>query len=64
MEAYQWFLLGMMMAWTPGLLTLALLLRKNHIQQMPPHTNAPLERQSGPSPFQKLTSKFAGKPNQ
>jgi predicted sugar kinase len=32
MEAYQWFLLGMMVAWTPGLLTLALMLRKDHIR--------------------------------
>jgi len=27
MQAYQWFLLGMMVAWTPGLLALALMLR-------------------------------------
>lgn len=26
MESYQWFLLGMMVAWTPGLVILALLL--------------------------------------
>jgi hypothetical protein len=26
MEAYKWFLLGMMVAWTPGLLALALIL--------------------------------------
>jgi len=30
MEAYQWFLLGMMVAWTPGLLVLALMLRQRH----------------------------------
>jgi hypothetical protein len=31
MEAYQWFLLGMMVAWTPSLLALALTLwRRNH----------------------------------
>jgi hypothetical protein len=29
MEAYQWFLLGMMVAWTPGLLALALMLRQH-----------------------------------
>ena len=26
MAAYKWFLLGMMVAWTPGLLALALML--------------------------------------
>jgi hypothetical protein len=26
MESYQWFFLGMMVAWTPGLVVLALLL--------------------------------------
>jgi hypothetical protein len=31
MEAYQWFLLGMMVAWTPSLLALALMLRRHHI---------------------------------
>jgi len=30
MEAYQWFLLGMMVAWTPGLVVLALTLRRRH----------------------------------
>jgi hypothetical protein len=28
MENYQWFLLGMMAAWTPGMLILALLLAR------------------------------------
>lgn len=28
MEPYQWFLLGMMVAWTPALVVLALLLRR------------------------------------
>ncbi len=32
MEAYQWFLLGMMVAWTPGLLVLALLLWRSNGQ--------------------------------
>jgi hypothetical protein len=27
-HAYQWFLLGMMFAWTPGLLVLAVMLRR------------------------------------
>jgi hypothetical protein len=31
MESYQWFLLGMMVAWTPALLVLALMLRQRHI---------------------------------
>jgi len=31
MEAYQWFLLGMMVAWTPGLLALALMLWRHDI---------------------------------
>jgi len=31
MEAYQWFLLGMMVAWTPGLLALALMLWRHEI---------------------------------
>jgi hypothetical protein len=32
MESYQWFLLGMMVAWTPSLLALALalMLRRHH----------------------------------
>ena len=30
METYQWFLLGVMVAWTPGLLALALMLRRHH----------------------------------
>jgi hypothetical protein len=34
MEAYQWFLLGMMVAWTPGLLALALLLWRSNIDDM------------------------------
>ena len=28
MRAYQWFLLGMMFAWTPSLLVLAVMLRR------------------------------------
>jgi hypothetical protein len=32
MEAYQWFLLGMMVAWMPGLLALALLLWRSNGQ--------------------------------
>ena len=31
MKAYQWFLLGMMVAWTPGLLALAVMLWRNQI---------------------------------
>jgi hypothetical protein len=31
MEAYQWFLLGMMVAWTPGMLALALMLWRHEI---------------------------------
>ena len=34
MEAYQWFLLGMMIAWIPGLLVLALLLWRSNIYDM------------------------------
>jgi hypothetical protein len=37
MEAYQWFLLGMMVAWTPGLLVLALMLRRRNIGHDPLH---------------------------
>jgi len=33
MEAYQWFLLGMMVAWTPGLLALAFMLWRRHIDR-------------------------------
>jgi hypothetical protein len=29
MRAYQWFLLGMMFAWTPSLLALAVMLRRS-----------------------------------
>jgi hypothetical protein len=28
MQAYQWFLLGMLVAWTPGLIVLAVMLRQ------------------------------------
>ena len=34
MKDYQWFLLGMMVAWTPGLLALALLLCRSNIDDM------------------------------
>ena len=33
MEAYKWFLLGMMVAWTPGLLAIAFMLWRRHIDQ-------------------------------
>jgi hypothetical protein len=33
MENYQWFLLGVMVAWTPGLLALALMLSRRGIDQ-------------------------------
>jgi hypothetical protein len=33
MESFQWFLLGLMVAWTPGMLVLALMLRQNFIDQ-------------------------------
>jgi hypothetical protein len=33
MEAYQWFLLGMMVAWTPSLLALALMLPRHKSKQ-------------------------------
>jgi hypothetical protein len=31
MEAYQWFLLGMMVAWTPGMLALGSMLWRHAI---------------------------------
>ena len=34
MQAYQWFLLGMMLAWTPGLLALALILLRHKIDNV------------------------------
>jgi hypothetical protein len=34
MKAYQWFLLGMMVAWTPGLLALALMLRRRNVDSI------------------------------
>jgi hypothetical protein len=34
MEAYQWFLLGVMVAMTPSLLALALLLWRSNINDM------------------------------
>ena len=40
MEPYQWFLLGMMVAWTPGLLVLALMLRRRNIGHDPLHERA------------------------
>ena len=33
MENYQWFLLGMIVAWTPGLLVLALVLRRHSVSE-------------------------------
>jgi len=33
MDGYQWFLLGVMVAWTPGLVTLALTLRQQGVDQ-------------------------------
>ena len=35
MEAYQWFLFGMMVSWTPCLVVLAVMLRKAN----PPETH-------------------------
>jgi hypothetical protein len=40
MKAYQWFLLGMMFAWTPGLLAMALMLRQHGIGQDSADTNS------------------------
>jgi hypothetical protein len=34
MEDYLWFLLGMLVVWTPGLLALALLLRRSSIDDI------------------------------
>jgi len=34
MKTYQWFLLGMMVAWTPSLLVLALMLRRHNIDNI------------------------------
>jgi hypothetical protein len=34
MEAYQWFLFGMMVAWTPSLVVLAVLLRKANLPKV------------------------------
>jgi hypothetical protein len=33
MEVYQWFLLGMMVTWTPSLVVLALMLSGQHSEQ-------------------------------
>jgi hypothetical protein len=33
MEAYQWFLLGIMVAWTPSFAVLVLMLRGQHSEQ-------------------------------
>jgi hypothetical protein len=38
-EPYQWFLLGMMVAWTPTLVVLALLLRRAHHPKNHVHTS-------------------------
>jgi hypothetical protein len=34
MQAYQWFLLGLMVAWTPSLVVLAVILRKQNLPEM------------------------------
>jgi len=44
MEPYQWFLLGMMVAWTPGLLVLALMLRRRNIGHDPLHERGQPQR--------------------
>jgi len=44
MKAYQWFLLGMLVAWTPGLLALALMLRRHDIGQDSADTRSRLIR--------------------
>jgi hypothetical protein len=33
METYQWFLLGVMVTWTPSLVILALMLRGQHSER-------------------------------
>jgi len=37
MEPYQWFLLGIMIAWTPGLVVLAILLARTPRQSPEQH---------------------------
>src|SRR5215831_1856262 len=56
MEPYQWFLLGMMVAWTPGMLALALMLRRHHtidsadnISRKLSHTSVPLHKSDSSS---------------
>jgi hypothetical protein len=47
MEAYQWFLLGVMVAWTPSLLALALMLwrsKQRGQQQLARTVGKPHER--------------------
>lgn len=38
MESYHWFLVGVMVAWTPGLIVLALLLSRAELSY-PHHAN-------------------------
>jgi len=38
MRAYQWFLMGMMFAWTPGMLVLAVMLRRSERNHSQTHT--------------------------
>jgi hypothetical protein len=44
MEAYKWFMLGMMVAWMPSLLVLALMLRRHHIDNLGQDADATLSR--------------------
>jgi hypothetical protein len=46
-EAYQWFLLGVMVTWPPSLVVLALMLRKGADRRFPMSDFAPLLGISG-----------------
>ena len=64
MEAYQWFLLGMMVAWTPGLLALAFMLWRRHIDRNSADTQPHECSTPRPAPSEKLTRDLpAAKPN-
>jgi len=44
MQAYQWFLFGMMVAWMPGLVALALMLRRHVTDNLDQDADTSLHR--------------------
>lgn len=48
MEAYQWFLLGMMAAWTPAMVVVAILLARSSYDPSGPRRSSQTIARPGP----------------